>query len=80
MDKVSNYGEGLMLRDPRSKYEFGRSTTLLKFKPAYDEEAVVLGYEVAKGGKKEGELVGLKVRSAVERIEFTIKTGVTKKV
>lgn len=34
-----------MLRQPRSRYEFGRSRTLYKLKPTLDGEARVIGYE-----------------------------------
>jgi len=39
--------EGLMVRDPVGFYKYGRSTDggLMKLKPWYDEEAVVLGIE-----------------------------------
>lgn len=42
-------GEGLMLRDPDSKYEPFRSKTLLKVKSFYDAEAVVIGHIEGKG-------------------------------
>src|SRR5262249_28327418 len=35
-------GEGLMLRQPQSKYAVGRSSTLLKVKSFKDDEAVVI--------------------------------------
>lgn len=41
--------EGIMVRDPKAPYKFGRSTTnegyLLKFKRFRDDEAVVTGFE-----------------------------------
>ena len=36
--------EGLMLRQPNSRYEAGRSHTLLKVKSFFDDEAKVTGY------------------------------------
>ena len=42
-------GEGLMLRDPDSKYENKRSKTLLKVKVMNDEEATVIGHEAGSG-------------------------------
>jgi DNA ligase-1 len=42
-------GEGLMLRQPRSKYAAGRSTTLLKVKRFLDAEARVVGHQPGKG-------------------------------
>lgn len=41
-------GEGLMIREPGSKYERKRSKTLLKIKKFHDAEAVVIGYEASK--------------------------------
>ena len=38
-------GEGLMLRQPGSKYEVGRSTTLLKVKTFHDAEARVVDHQ-----------------------------------
>lgn len=44
---VSAGDEGLILRDPKGKYKFGRSTLregiMLKLKPAEDAEAVIVG-------------------------------------
>lgn len=37
-------GEGLMIRDPKSKYEYRRVDTLLKVKEFHDDEAVVTGF------------------------------------
>lgn len=44
--------EGLMLRQPGSKYEAGRSHTLLKVKTFFDAEAKITGYEPGKGKHK----------------------------
>lgn len=41
-------GEGLMIRQPGSKYERTRSKTLLKIKKFHDAEAIVVGYEPSK--------------------------------
>ncbi|CAF5116936.1 unnamed protein product, partial [Rotaria socialis] len=42
-------GEGIMLRKPGSRYENKRSSTLLKVKTFYDEEALVIGHKPGKG-------------------------------
>ena len=42
-------GEGVMLRDPQSRYVHGRSSTLLKVKNFYDAEARVVGHSPGKG-------------------------------
>ncbi|SIO58381.1 DNA ligase-1 [Singulisphaera sp. GP187] len=56
-------GEGLMLRQPGSRYEVGRSTTLLKVKSFRDAEARVL--EHLKGaGRHKGRLGALLVELA----------------
>lgn len=49
---VGNKGEGVMLRDRRSKYEFKRSKYLLKVKKFKDDEAIVIGYINGEGKYK----------------------------
>ena len=66
-------GEGLMLRQPGSKYVAGRSTTLLKVKTFHDAEAVVVGHQ-AGAGRHKGRLGALLVRLA-DGTEFAIGTG-----
>ena len=56
-------GEGLMLRQPGSVYEVGRSVTLLKVKTFRDAEATVIGHQ-AGAGKHKGRLGALLVRLA----------------
>jgi len=46
---VAKKAEGLMLHDGRSYYAAKRSNDLLKLKPSFDREAVVIGYEPGKG-------------------------------
>jgi DNA ligase len=72
---VREGGEGLMLRQPGSAYEAGRSPTLLKVKPFDDAEATVIGHEPGKG-KFAGKLGALRVRCDDGR-EFSIGTGLT---
>jgi DNA polymerase/3'-5' exonuclease PolX len=45
-------GEGLMIKDPDSFYEDGRSHYMLKVKPSFDEEAVIIDYKLGKGKYK----------------------------
>jgi DNA ligase-1 len=66
-------GEGLMLRQPGSKYVAGRSSTLLKVKTFHDAEAVVTGHQ-AGAGKHKGRLGALLVRLA-NGTDFAIGTG-----
>jgi DNA ligase-1 len=45
LDKVTaNGGEGMMIKDPLSKYENKRSDKLLKVKTFEDAEATVIGH------------------------------------
>ncbi len=70
-------GEGLMLREPGSKYEVGRSATLLKVKTFHDAEAVVIGHE-AGAGRHKGRLGALTVRLP-NGITFSVGTGFSDK-
>ncbi|MDR3636569.1 MAG: DNA ligase [Isosphaeraceae bacterium] len=66
-------GEGLMLRQPESRYEVGRSLTLLKIKSFRDAEARVL--EHLKGaGRHKGRLGALLVELA-DGTRFSVGTG-----
>ena len=66
-------GEGLMLRQPGSRYEAGRSSTILKVKTFRDAEAVVIGHQDG-AGKHKGRLGALLVRLA-DGTEFAVGTG-----
>lgn len=66
-------GEGLMLRQPGSRYEGGRSSTLLKVKLFHDAEARVVDY-VAGSGRHKGRLGALVVETPDGR-SFSIGTG-----
>ena len=66
-------GEGLMLRKPRSKYEAGRSSTLLKVKTFHDAEAIVVGH-VPGAGKHSGRLGALVVEMP-DGTRFNVGTG-----
>lgn len=68
-------GEGLMLRQPESMYEAGRSATLLKVKPYDDAEATVIAHEPGQG-KYRGKLGALRVRTDDDR-EFSIGSGLS---
>jgi DNA ligase-1 len=69
--------EGLMLRQPQSKYAVGRSSTLLKVKSFKDDEAVILAHEPGAGRHK-GRLGALRVKLA-DGTEFSIGTGFSDK-
>ncbi|QDE66064.1 MULTISPECIES: DNA ligase [Myxococcus] len=68
-------GEGLMLRQPGSRYEAGRSHTLLKVKSFKDDEARVVGH-VAGAGRHKGRLGALEVvlRNGTR---FSVGTGLS---
>lgn len=66
-------GEGLMLREPGSKYIAGRSSTLLKVKKFYDAEAHVLEHQPGAGRHK-GRLGALLVQMA-DGTKFSVGTG-----
>lgn len=66
-------GEGLMLRQPRSRYEVGRSLTLLKIKSFRDAEARVLEHQPGAGRHK-GRLGALLVELA-DGTRFSVGTG-----
>ncbi|MBN1909392.1 MAG: DNA ligase [Pirellulales bacterium] len=66
-------GEGLMLRQPGSIYEVGRSSTLLKVKTFHDAEAVVLDHQPGRG-KFKGKLGALVVQME-DGTEFSVGTG-----
>ncbi len=66
-------GEGLMLRQPGSKYAVGRSSTLLKVKQFLDGEARVIEH-VAGAGRHKGRM-GALVCELEDGKQFSIGTG-----
>lgn len=68
-------GEGLMLRQPGSLYEAGRSHTLLKVKSFKDDDATVTGYTKGKG-KHKGKIGALEV-VLTDGTKFEIGTGLS---
>jgi DNA ligase-1 len=66
-------GEGLMLRQPGSKYVAGRSATLLKVKTFHDADALVVGHQ-AGAGRHKGRLGALLVRLP-DGTDFAVGTG-----
>ncbi len=66
-------GEGLMLRQPESSYEWKRSGTLLKVKSTMSDEVEIIGYEGGKG--KYVGMVGSLVVKNSSGIQFKIGTG-----
>lgn len=74
-DVVSKNGEGIMLRDAESFYEYKRSKTLVKYKEFLDDDATVIAVEKGRG-KYLGKIGAFRVKW-VERphIEFRVGTG-----
>ena len=72
-------GEGLMLREPGSKYDIGRSSTLLKVKRFHDAEAVVLAHQPGKG-KHKGRAGALKVKLPGSDAVTHVGTGMNDKL
>jgi DNA ligase-1 len=66
-------GEGLMLRQPGSKYISGRSSTLLKVKTFHDAEATVIGHAPGTG-KHKGRL-GALIARLPGGVTFNVGTG-----
>ena len=66
-------GEGLMVRQPGSKYEAGRSSTLLKIKRFHDAEARVIGH-LPGAGRHKGRLGALEVELP-NGTRFSVGTG-----
>lgn len=77
LEEIESQGaEGLMLRQPQSKYEGKRSNTLLKVKSFKDDEAQVLGWEFGAKGRLRGKVKSLKVL-ARDGTEFKVGSGLT---
>jgi DNA ligase-1 len=68
-------GEGLMLRQPGSRYEAGRSSTLLKVKTFHDAEARVVGHLPGEG-KHKGRVGSLRVALS-NGLLFSVGTGLS---
>jgi DNA ligase-1 len=66
-------GEGLMVRQPDSHYEAGRSSTLLKIKRFHDAEARVIGH-LPGAGRHKGRLGALDVELP-DGTPFSVGTG-----
>jgi DNA ligase-1 len=68
-------GEGLMLRRPGSRYEAGRSHTLLKVKSFRDDEARVVAH-LPGAGRHKGRLGALEVELR-DGTRFSVGTGLS---
>jgi DNA ligase 1 len=70
-------GEGLMLRRPGSRYEVGRSSSLLKVKSFFDAEALVIEH-LPGTGRHLGRLGALLVELP-DGVRFSVGTGFSDK-
>lgn len=70
-------GEGMMIRDPKAKYEHRRVKTLLKVKEFHDDEATVIGHE--KGTGRLEKLMGAVVVKNKAGKTFKVGSGFTDK-
>ena len=67
---ISNGGEGIMIKDPHSPYEGKRSNYLLKYKPSFDEEALIIDYTPGQG-KYKGFLGALICRPLINHDSYS---------
>ncbi|WP_137226769.1 DNA ligase [Shewanella sp. MEBiC00475] len=78
LDSVVNAGgEGLMLHYQQAYYAVGRSEYIVKLKPKYDAEAIVIGHTQGKG-KYRGMLGALVVKTS-SGIVFNVGSGLSDK-
>ena len=75
--RVDNGAEGLMLHLAAAHHAVGRSDALLKLKPYFDDEAVVIEHLPGKG-KYTNMLGALRVKNQ-QGIEFSVGSGFTDK-
>lgn len=68
-------GEGVMLREPGSRYERKRSGVLLKVKTFHDAEATVVGYDQGTG--RNALTIGAIVAQLPDGTEFRVSSGLT---
>jgi DNA ligase-1 len=74
MDEIcGGKGEGVMLKDPSSKYEHKRSYSLLKVKRFEDAEATVIGHQ--KGTGRCSAMMGALLMREKDGTEFKIGSG-----
>ena len=69
---LKNGGEGVMIKDPESQYEDKRSNYMLKYKPCFDAEAVIIDYKDGMG-KYEGMLGGFVCKPLISYGNYSIQ-------
>ena len=55
---IDNGGEGIMIKHPLSEYKDGRSNEMLKYKPAFDREAVIIDFKMGDPESKYNGMLG----------------------
>lgn len=73
-DLLTKGAEGVMLRNPKTPYEFKRTKNLLKYKPIYLNEAEVIAYQEGEG--KYTSLIGALICKWGNKV-ITIGSGLT---
>ena len=64
-------GEGVMIKHPDSQYEDKRSNYLLKYKPNFDAEGIIMDYSPGKG-KYKGMLGGFICKPLINKDTITL--------
>ena len=67
-------GEGIMIKNPWSNYEGKRSNHLLKYKPAFDAEAIIVDYKEGTG-KYTGKLGAFVCKPLINKGNYQIIDG-----
>lgn len=68
---IKQGGEGVMIKHPESIYEDKRSNYMLKYKPSFDEEAIIIDYKEGKG-KYKGMLGGFICKPLINKDTYHI--------
>ena len=68
---IQKGGEGIMIKRPDSLYVDKRADTMLKVKPAFDEECIILDYKEGKG-KYEGLLGGFLCKPLINMGKYQV--------
>lgn len=75
-DSVAAGAEGIMLREPGSQYQSGRSRSLVKVKPVQESDATVIDHQISQ---KTGRVSAIVVASQTWK-RFEIGSGITRQL
>ena len=70
-DVLKKGGEGIMIKDPTSLYEDKRSNFMLKYKPNFDAECIIIDYKFGNG-KYKGKLGGFICKPLINKDSYSI--------